>query len=80
NQVSHLIARLEGHRFGDIEVEELLLRPYKPVAARLRPADTMVGHTGYLIFARKVEMEEIVDEEPLAENLQAQPEEKPPAE
>ena len=79
NQVSHLIARLEGHRFGDIEVEELLLRPYKPVAARLRPADTMVGHTGYLIFARKVEIEEVVDEEPLAENDQAQPEEKPPA-
>jgi len=80
NQVSHLIARLEGHRFGDIEVEELLLRPYKPVAERLRPADTMVGHTGYLIFARKVEMEEIVDEEPLTENDEAQPEEKPPAE
>jgi len=79
NQVSHLIARLEGHRFGDIEVEELLLRPYKPVAARLRPADTMVGHTGYLIFARKVEIEEVVDEEPLAENDQAQPEETPPA-
>jgi tRNA (adenine57-N1/adenine58-N1)-methyltransferase len=33
----------------------LLLRQYKPVPERLRPADTMVGHTGYLIFARKIE-------------------------
>jgi tRNA (adenine57-N1/adenine58-N1)-methyltransferase len=55
NQVSDLVAGLERHRFGDIEVEELLLRQYKPVPERLRPADTMVGHTGYLIFARKIE-------------------------
>ncbi|MDI7276618.1 MAG: tRNA (adenine-N1)-methyltransferase, partial [Anaerolineae bacterium] len=38
--------------FGAIEVEELLLRAYKPVPGRLRPADRIVGHTGYLIFAR----------------------------
>jgi tRNA (adenine57-N1/adenine58-N1)-methyltransferase len=66
NQVSHLISGLEHHSFGHIEVEELLVRAYKPVAARLRPADTMVGHTGYLIFARRVEVEEISDEEPPA--------------
>jgi tRNA (adenine57-N1/adenine58-N1)-methyltransferase len=64
NQVSNLVTGLEGHHFGDIDVEELLLRPYKPVPARLRPADTMVGHTGYLIFARKIEVEEMVDEDP----------------
>lgn len=58
NQVSDLIAGLEGYAFGHIEVEELLLRAYKPVAERLRPADTMVGHTGFLIFARKIEVEE----------------------
>jgi tRNA (adenine57-N1/adenine58-N1)-methyltransferase len=63
NQVSNLIVGLEGHHFGDIDVEELMLRPYKPVPARLRPADTMVGHTGYLIFARKIDVEEIEDEE-----------------
>jgi tRNA (adenine57-N1/adenine58-N1)-methyltransferase len=54
NQVSHLITGLERHNFGHIEVEELLVRSYKPVAERLRPADTMVGHTGYLIFARVI--------------------------
>jgi tRNA (adenine57-N1/adenine58-N1)-methyltransferase len=57
NQVSDLIAGLERHRFGDIEVAEILLREYKPVAERLRPADTMVGHTGYLIFARKIDID-----------------------
>lgn len=57
NQVSDLVAGLQSHRFGDVEVTELLLRQYKPVPERLRPADTMVGHTGYLIFARKIQAE-----------------------
>jgi tRNA (adenine57-N1/adenine58-N1)-methyltransferase len=52
NQVSRLIGALEETHFGLIEVEELLLRPYKAVSARLRPMDRMVAHTGYLIFAR----------------------------
>jgi tRNA (adenine57-N1/adenine58-N1)-methyltransferase len=52
NQVSRLIGALERADFGFIEVEELLLRPYKAVPARLRPMDRMVAHTGYLIFAR----------------------------
>jgi tRNA (adenine57-N1/adenine58-N1)-methyltransferase len=52
NQVSHLIGALEDADFGWIEVEELLLRQYKAVSARLRPMDRMVAHTGYLIFAR----------------------------
>lgn len=54
NQVSSLIDALEEHGFGLIEVEELLLRQYKAVAARLRPMDRMVAHTGYLIFARAI--------------------------
>lgn len=52
NQVSRLIRALDNHAFGMIEVEELLLRPYKTVPARLRPEDRLVPHTGYLIFAR----------------------------
>ncbi len=52
NQVSQLVEALYDHGFVNVEVEELLLRPYKPVAARLRPEDRMVAHTGYLIFAR----------------------------
>ena len=41
--------------FGAIEVEEILVRGYKPVPERLRPADRMVAHTGYLVFARRVD-------------------------
>jgi tRNA (adenine57-N1/adenine58-N1)-methyltransferase len=52
NQVSSLIGALDKADFGWIEVEELLLRQYKAVPARLRPMDRMVAHTGYLIFAR----------------------------
>ncbi len=52
NQVSELLAALEQAPFGFVEVEELLLRAYKPVPQRLRPQDRMVGHTGYLLFAR----------------------------
>ncbi len=52
NQVSNLLEGLESQGFADIVVEELLLRPYKPVPDRLRPVDTMPAHTGFLVFAR----------------------------
>lgn len=55
NQVIGLLLRLPEHGFGYPEVEEILARPYKAVPARLRPMDRMVAHTGYLVFARKVE-------------------------
>ncbi len=52
NQVSRLLGTLERAHFGLLEVEEILLRAYKPVPARLRPTDRMVAHTGFLILAR----------------------------
>jgi len=58
NQVSDLLEAMEAqHSLGQIEVEEILVRPYKAVPARLRPTDRMIAHTGYLIFARKVSRE-----------------------
>lgn len=54
NQVSDLLHGLEESGFADIAVEEVLVRTYKPVPDRLRPDDTMVGHTVYLISARPV--------------------------
>ncbi len=55
NQLIEMSAALTRHSgFAMIEAEELLLRTYKVVPARLRPDDQMVGHTGYLLFARKV--------------------------
>lgn len=52
NQVSMLLEALEQGPFEDVEVLEILLRRYKPVAERLRPEDRMVAHTGFLVFAR----------------------------
>ena len=55
NQVIDLLKAFAVHPgFGFIEVEELILRSYKAVAARLRPEDHMIGHTGYLVFARAI--------------------------
>ena len=54
-QVSLLLKGMETRPFDDIEVEELLVRGWKPVADRLRPNDRMIAHTGFLIFARSQE-------------------------
>lgn len=54
NQVSKLLNALRHHNFGFIEVCEIMLRYYKPVAERLRPTDRMVAHTGFLIFGRPI--------------------------
>lgn len=55
NQVSDLLRGLERGPFQDVEVLEILVRRYKPVADRLRPEDRMVAHTGFLVFARYIE-------------------------
>ena len=53
NQVADLLEKM-GKFFGGIEVMEILLREYNVNASRLRPKDTMVGHTAYLVFGRKL--------------------------
>jgi tRNA (adenine57-N1/adenine58-N1)-methyltransferase catalytic subunit len=55
NQIIRLLGAIEHQPFGMIEVEELLLRSYKTVGERFRPLDRMIGHTGYLLFARKID-------------------------
>ncbi len=55
DQVSKLLLGLERGPFDDIEVCELLMRRWKPVADRLRPNDRMVAHTGFLVFCRQQE-------------------------
>ncbi|HIE09562.1 MAG TPA: tRNA (adenine-N1)-methyltransferase [Armatimonadetes bacterium] len=53
NQVQDLIRASGEHGLVDVEVCEILWRPYKPNPERLRPVDRMPAHTGYLFFARK---------------------------
>ncbi|MBC17644.1 tRNA (adenine(58)-N(1))-methyltransferase TrmI [Pseudodesulfovibrio profundus] len=55
NQVSELLRGLEDGPFAEMEVLEILVRRWKPVADRLRPDDRMVAHTGFLVFARYME-------------------------
>ena len=68
NQVSILLYSLRRQHFAFIEVCELLLRYYKPEPERLRPTDRMVAHTGYLIFARRIELAD----DPRAKDLLAE--------
>ncbi len=55
DQVSKLLLGLERGPFDDIDVCELLMRRWKPIADRLRPNDRMVAHTGFLVFCRHQE-------------------------
>ncbi len=55
NQVDELVAALEDGPFGHIEVLETLERRWKAVPGRMRPEDRMIGHTGFLVFARQME-------------------------
>jgi tRNA (adenine57-N1/adenine58-N1)-methyltransferase len=58
NQIIQLAEQLYSGPWFMLEVEELILRPYKTIPARIRPDDQVIGHTGFLIFARAVEREE----------------------
>ncbi len=58
DQVSQLLLGLERGPFDEVEVCELLLRHWKPIADRLRPNDRMVAHTGFLVFCRQQERSE----------------------
>lgn len=56
NQVATYLSAIEAEPFAAVDVAEILLRFYKPVPERLRPTDRMIGHTGYLIFTRRMEI------------------------
>lgn len=55
NQVEKVLNALRKNNFAFVEVCELMLRYYRTNPSRLRPADRMVAHTGFLVFARKIE-------------------------
>jgi tRNA (adenine57-N1/adenine58-N1)-methyltransferase len=55
NQVITLADHLYSGPWYMLEIEELIRRAYKTIPARIRPDDQMIGHTGFLVFARAVE-------------------------
>jgi tRNA (adenine57-N1/adenine58-N1)-methyltransferase catalytic subunit len=75
NQVSDTLQALR-QKFGSVEVVEILFRTYKTLAARLRPEDRMIGHTGYLVFARKLDLITQMNE-PASQDVEAENREEP---
>ncbi|MGB9839682.1 tRNA (adenine-N1)-methyltransferase [Thermovenabulum sp.] len=54
NQVSETMKSLINNNFYIDEAVEIMTRRFKINPERLRPEDMMIGHTGYLIFAKKM--------------------------
>jgi tRNA (adenine57-N1/adenine58-N1)-methyltransferase len=71
NQVEKTLYALRHNNFAFIEVAELLLRYYKAEPSRFRPTDRMVAHTGYLVFARRIEPSDDPRGKELAEEVGA---------
>ena len=61
DQVGKLLLGLERGPYDDLEICEILVRRWKPVADRLRPEDRMIAHTGFLVFARHQERSALWD-------------------
>lgn len=77
NQVEKTLLSLRQNSFAFVEVCELLLRYYKPEPTRIRPTDRMVAHTGFLVFARRIEPGQDPRGKALSEEVgTAQPEEQ----
>jgi tRNA (adenine57-N1/adenine58-N1)-methyltransferase catalytic subunit len=53
-QVQATVEALRAHRFGDIEALETIYRPWHVQGQSVRPVQRMVGHTGFLTFARRL--------------------------
>lgn len=55
NQVEKTILSLRSHGgFADIHAYEVMLREYSVEEGATRPQTLMVGHTGFIVFARKI--------------------------
>jgi tRNA (adenine57-N1/adenine58-N1)-methyltransferase len=52
NQLERVVSELGSKDFRDISAEELLVREYSLKRGAIRPKTEMIGHTGYMIFAR----------------------------
>lgn len=58
NQVEKTLIALRQTNYAFVEVCEILLRFFQAEPNRIRPTDRMVAHTGFLVFARKIEPSE----------------------
>ena len=58
NQVEKTLYALRRENYAFIDVCEIMLRHYQAEPTKLRPTDRMVAHTGFLVFARRIEPSE----------------------
>jgi len=55
NQIEKTAAQLRKSGYADVECVELMIRNIEAREGMTRPSMRMIGHTTYLVFARKVE-------------------------
>jgi tRNA (adenine57-N1/adenine58-N1)-methyltransferase len=55
NQIEKTAAQLRKSGYADIDCVELMIREMEVREGMTRPSMRMIGHTAYLVFARKVE-------------------------
>ena len=58
NQVEKVYTKLREFHFGEIKAVELIKREMQLKVNAIRPNTRMIGHTGFLIFARKLYLED----------------------
>jgi tRNA (adenine57-N1/adenine58-N1)-methyltransferase len=55
-QLQTLVERAaQTGRFAEIEVKEFLFRDWNVAGRSVRPEHSMIGHTGFLTFMRRIE-------------------------
>ena len=71
NQIEKTAAELKKSGYADIDCVELMIRNMEAREGMTRPSMRMIGHTTYLVFARKVQKQqqqaEVAEEEGEAE-------------
>jgi tRNA (adenine57-N1/adenine58-N1)-methyltransferase catalytic subunit len=55
NQIEKTAAQLKKSGYADIDCVELMIRSMEAREGMTRPSMRMIGHTAYLVFARKVQ-------------------------
>jgi tRNA (adenine57-N1/adenine58-N1)-methyltransferase len=67
NQIEKTAAQLKKSGYADIDCVELMIRNMEAREGMTRPSMRMIGHTTYLVFARKVEKLQEVPPAPISE-------------
>ena len=64
NQIEKTATELKRAGYADVDCVELMIRTMEAREGMTRPSMRMIGHTTYLVFARKVQKQEQAVHEP----------------